>query len=43
LRVGYARAASILDEMEKAGIIGPVNGAKAREILIPHTTPSDIE
>lgn len=41
LRVGYARAASILDEMEKAGIIGPVNGAKAREILIPHASPSD--
>lgn len=43
LRVGYARAASILDEMEKAGIIGPVNGAKAREILIPHTTAGDNE
>ncbi len=43
LRVGYARAASILDEMEKAGIIGPVNGAKAREILIPHATPNDTE
>ncbi|MFA7301356.1 MAG: DNA translocase FtsK [Candidatus Shapirobacteria bacterium] len=41
LRVGYARAASILDEMEKAGIIGPVNGAKAREILIPHASVSD--
>lgn len=41
LRVGYARAASILDEMEHAGIIGPVNGAKAREILIPHATPQD--
>lgn len=41
LRIGYARAASILDEMEHAGIIGPVKGAKAREILIPHATPSD--
>ncbi len=43
LRVGYARAASILDEMEHAGIIGPVKGAKAREILIPHATPSNTE
>lgn len=43
LRVGYARAASILDEMEHAKIIGPVKGAKAREILIPHATPSDNE
>ncbi|PIV07698.1 DNA translocase FtsK [Candidatus Shapirobacteria bacterium CG03_land_8_20_14_0_80_35_14] len=41
LRIGYARAASILDEMEHAGIIGPVKGAKAREILILHATPSD--
>ena len=38
LQVGYARAASLLDEIEKYGIIGPVNGAKAREILIPHAT-----
>jgi DNA segregation ATPase FtsK/SpoIIIE, S-DNA-T family len=34
LRVGYARAARILDELEEAGIIGPSNGAKPREILI---------
>lgn len=38
LRVGYARAASILDELEQHGIIGPVNGARPREILIAHTT-----
>lgn len=34
LRVGYARAARILDELEEAGIIGPSNGSKAREILL---------
>ncbi|MFA7314408.1 MAG: DNA translocase FtsK 4TM domain-containing protein [Candidatus Magasanikbacteria bacterium] len=33
LKIGYARAARILDELEEAGIIGPSNGAKAREIL----------
>lgn len=38
LKVGYARAASILDELEQNGIIGPVNGARPRDILIPHTT-----
>jgi S-DNA-T family DNA segregation ATPase FtsK/SpoIIIE len=32
LSVGYARAARILDIMEENGVIGPVNGAKAREI-----------
>ncbi|NCS71650.1 MAG: DNA translocase FtsK [Candidatus Magasanikbacteria bacterium] len=34
LKIGYARAARILDELETAGIIGPSNGSKAREILI---------
>jgi len=34
LRLGYARAARLLDMMEEKGIVGPVNGAKPREILI---------
>ena len=34
LRVGYARAARLLDIMEDRGIIGPADGAKPREILI---------
>jgi DNA segregation ATPase FtsK/SpoIIIE, S-DNA-T family len=34
LSVGYARAARILDEMEDRGVIGPVNGAKPREIYL---------
>jgi S-DNA-T family DNA segregation ATPase FtsK/SpoIIIE len=33
-RIGYARAASLLDMLEEAGIIGPVDGSKPREILI---------
>ncbi len=32
LKLGYARAARLLDLMEENGVIGPVNGAKAREI-----------
>ncbi len=32
LRIGYARAARLLDILEQKGIIGPSNGAKAREI-----------
>ncbi len=33
LRVGYARAARILDILEEQGFIGPANGAKPREVL----------
>jgi len=41
LKLGYARAARVLDQLEQAGIVGPANGAKAREILIAHNNPSD--
>ncbi|MDD4937532.1 MAG: DNA translocase FtsK [Candidatus Shapirobacteria bacterium] len=43
LKLGYARAARVLDQLEQAGIVGPANGAKARDILIPHNTTSDSE
>ncbi|MFO7733207.1 MAG: DNA translocase FtsK 4TM domain-containing protein [Candidatus Aminicenantes bacterium] len=34
LKLGYARAARIIDQMENEGIIGPSEGSKAREILV---------
>jgi S-DNA-T family DNA segregation ATPase FtsK/SpoIIIE len=34
LRLGYARAARIIDMMEANGIVGPYQGSKAREILV---------
>jgi S-DNA-T family DNA segregation ATPase FtsK/SpoIIIE len=34
LRLGYARASRIMDEMEARGIIGPYEGAKPRPVLI---------
>ncbi len=34
LRIGYARAARILDILEEQGVIGPGEGAKPREILV---------
>lgn len=37
LKVGYARAARLLDELEESGIIGPGDGAKPREILVTET------
>lgn len=33
MKVGYARAARLLDQLEVAGVVGPANGSKPREIL----------
>lgn len=41
LKLGYARAARVLDQLEQAGIVGPANGAKPRDILVPHNNPDD--
>jgi len=42
LRVGYARAARLLDLLEEHGVIGPGDGAKPREVLIK-TNASQLE
>ena len=34
LKVGYSRAARLVDELESAGIVGPYDGSKAREVLL---------
>ena len=34
LRIGYGRAASLLDAMERDGLIGPPDGTKPRELLV---------
>ncbi len=34
LRIGYGRAARIVDQLEHAGILGPPDGSKPREVLI---------
>ena len=34
LKLGYARAARLIDEMEERGIVGPYEGAKPRQVLI---------
>ncbi|MCR4314561.1 MAG: DNA translocase FtsK [Candidatus Uhrbacteria bacterium] len=39
LRLGYARAARIIDMMEEVGVVGPGSGAKPREILVDSWPP----
>ncbi|MBN8549168.1 MAG: DNA translocase FtsK 4TM domain-containing protein [Deltaproteobacteria bacterium] len=40
-RIGYNRAARIVDMMEKEGLVGPMDGAKPREVIVPtHDTES---
>ena len=34
LRIGYPRAARLMDELEDMGIVGPSDGSKSRDVII---------
>ena len=34
LKIGYSRAARIVDQLEAAGIVGPYDGSKARQVMV---------
>jgi DNA segregation ATPase FtsK/SpoIIIE, S-DNA-T family len=38
LRIGYNRAARLIEAMERAGLVSAMNGAGNREVLVPETT-----
>ena len=38
LRIGYARAARLLDILEDRGVVGPGEGAKPRDVYLPGGT-----
>src|ERR1051326_206238 len=42
LKVGYSRAARLVDELEAAGIVGPFDGSKAREVLVDDDRQLDV-
>ena len=37
LKVGYSRAARLIDQMEQIAVVGPFTGSKAREVLVDET------
>lgn len=42
LKVGYARAASIMDQLEEARVVGPAEGSKPRKILVKNDSSDDL-
>ncbi len=43
LRIGYGRAARLLDMMEHEGLIGPPDGSKPRQVLVPQDYFDEIQ
>lgn len=41
LKIGYARAASLVDMLEARGVVGPADGSKARKILVSRTAQAE--
>ena len=42
LKLGYNRAGRIIDQLEAAGIVGPFEGSKARQVLVPDMVALDM-
>ncbi len=42
LKLGYNRAGRIVDQLEAAGIVGPFEGSKARQVLVPDLISLDL-
>ena len=43
LRIGYARAGRLIDELEEVGFLGPFDGSKAREVLVDESALIQIQ
>ena len=41
LKLGYNRAGRLIDQLEAAGIVGPFEGSKARQVIIPDLSALD--
>jgi len=43
LRLGYTRSARLLDMMEAEGLVGPLNGSRGREVLVPKSYFDEVD
>ena len=43
LRIGYPRAARLMDMLEESGVVGPAEGGGSREVYPPDETPDRVE
>jgi S-DNA-T family DNA segregation ATPase FtsK/SpoIIIE len=43
LKIGYARAGRLMDQLEDYGIVGPFDGSKARQVLVDHNYLEELE
>ncbi len=43
LHLGYTRSARLLDMMEKEGLVGPLQGSKGREVLVPENHFGEVD
>ena len=42
MRLGYNKAAKIIERMEREGLVGPANGVKPRQVLMRAGTPGEV-